>query len=396
MKLKLAHIAMHAVSSRKRSCLIFLGIIVPVIVASACPVQAQTYTEEVLFKFVSDDGAVPLAGLVRDGTGNLFGTTSTSGSHLNGTVFKLDPSGNYTVLHAFTGGSDGGMPESNLFLDAGGNLFGTTTVGGAYNYGTVFEVSADGTESVLHSFGSGSDGRSPYAGVVRDAAGNFYGTTAIGGAHEFGTVYRLSSDGQETVLYSFTGGTDGLQPFSSLVLDKNNNLYGCAQFGGTAGGGTLFKLNQSGKLTVLYSFSDLTGSLPTGILRDKTGNFYGSTRSGGTHHDGTVFKIGSTGVATVLHDFGSGTDGQYPYAALIMDAVGNFYGTTYAGGSGGLGTVFKIGPTGKETILYSFAHGGSNGDAPVASLVLDTAGNLYGTTQYGGLGGILFEVSPQK
>jgi uncharacterized repeat protein (TIGR03803 family) len=397
MKARGVHVSLPAIFSRETwNLVVFVTTVTIMIMTSSHPVQAQTYTEEVLFNFVSSDGTGPLAGLVRNAKGNLYGTTSTNGPQPSGTVFKIDPSGNYTVLHAFTGGKDGGMPEANLYLDTQGNLFGTTTTGGTYSYGTVFEVTADGNETVLHSFGNGIDGKTPLAGLVRDAAGNFYGTTVTGGADGFGTVYRLSSDGQETLLYSFADGNDGAQPSGGLVLDTNNNLYGCAQFGGVAGGGTLFKLSQTGKYAVLHSFSDATGSFPTAAVRDKAGNFYGTTRSGGTHHDGTVFKVGATGIATVLHNFGAGTDGQYPYAGLITDTAGNFYGTTYGGGSSGLGTVYKIGPTGKETILYSFVKGGSKGDAAVGSLVMDSAGNLYGTTQYGGAGGgTLFAVSPQ-
>jgi len=356
--------------------------------------QAQPFTEKLIFNFVSNDGVDPLAGLVRDNSGNLYGTTSYEGPHQNGTVFKLEPSGNFTVLYGFTGGADGGTPRSNLLLDATGNVFGTTTSGGAYNSGTVFEISPDGTETVLHSFGNGNDGKTPFAGLVRDRAGNLYGTTVTGGAHQSGTVFRINAAGLERVLYSFTGGNDGLQPFAGVVLDPSGNIYGCAQYGGASGDGTLFKLDRTGKLTVLYNFAQLTGSYPNGVVRDAAGNFYGTTRSGGTNDDGTVFKVSNTGQATVLHNFGSGTDGQYPYAPLIRDSAGNLYGTTYGGGSG-RGTIFKVDASGSESVIYAFA-GDADGDAPVGSLVRDAAGNLYGTTVYGGLGGTIFEISPQK
>jgi uncharacterized repeat protein (TIGR03803 family) len=376
--------------------LIFTSTFMFIFISSLAAIaQAQAYTEKLLFSFVGDDGDVPLAGLVRDAAGNLYGTTSSGGLHQNGTVFRLDPFGNYTVLYAFTGGADGGIPQSNLLLDSGGNLFGTTTTGGTYNYGTLFELSADGTEKVLHSYGNGSDGREPYSGLIRDQAGNFYGTTVIGGSHQFGTVFRVTPFGEETVLYSFTNGKDGLQPIAGLVLDQSGNLYGCAQYGGAFGGGTLFKLSPSGNLTVLYSFGSKSGLYPTGIIRDPSGNFYGTTRSGGSHSDGTAFRVSASGNAAVLHNFSGGTDGEYPYAPLIRDSVGNLYGTTYGGGSGNWGTVFEINSSGKENVLYAFT-ASPDGTAPVASLIRDSAGNLYGTTKYGGLGGTLFEISPAK
>src|SRR6516225_9960806 len=363
--------------------------------------QGPTYAKKVIYSFAGgSDGADPLAGLVRDAAGNLYGTTYAGGDYGSGTVFRLDTTGKEAVLYSFSGGPDGGYPYAGLILDAAGNLYGTADAGGAHNYGVVFEVPAGGAEGVLYSFtGTGGDGADPLAGLVRDAAGNLYGTTASGGASGLGTVFKVSAGGAETVLHSFTGGSDGEYPYASVIRDAAGNLYGTTYAGGASGLGTVFKIDTQAHETVLYSFrGGADGEYPSaGLVRDAAGNLYGTTNSGGSSGDGIVFKISPAGKETVLHSFKGGKDGEYPYASLIRDAAGNLYGTTYGGGASGWGTVFEIDPTGKETVLYSFA-GAADGASPEGGLVQDTAGHLYGTTKYGGAfgAGTVFELSPAR
>jgi uncharacterized repeat protein (TIGR03803 family) len=238
-----------------------LTISITCLIAAACLAQAQPPTETVIYSFSTFPyGANPYAPLIRNSAGDLFGTTSQGGEADVGIVFDLGPSGKETILHSFQGGSDGANPYSGLLLGSGGNLYGTTYQGGASNAGTVYEVSASGEETVLYSFTGGADGGNPYAGVVADSSGNLYGTAYNGGANGYGTVYKLTPAGQETVLHSFTGGADGGNPYAGLIMDSSGNLYGTAVIGGTVkyptyAGGVVFKLSPSGQETVLYNFS---------------------------------------------------------------------------------------------------------------------------------------------
>jgi uncharacterized repeat protein (TIGR03803 family) len=392
--------------------------------------SAQTLTTLYSFPGAPGDGGELDGGLIADAAGNLYGTTFGGGSGNGyGTIFKLTPAGTESVLHSFTG-VDGAGPGSTLIADAAGNLYGTTTYGGL-NYGTVFKLTlnSDGTysHSVLHNFtGYPSDGAAPH-GLIADAAGNLYGITTAGGGSACGglgcgTVFKLTPnlDGTytETVLHSFIGsgdwygGSDGQYPFGGPTADAAGNLYGTTFYGGGSGCdgygcGTVFKLtpNLDGTYSenVLYSFTGgRDGSGPTaGLLADVAGNLYGTTaEGGGSSRDcltgcGTVFKLtpnlGGTYSESVLHIFVGGSDGQTPYAGLIADAVGNLYGTTYAGGNievgepgcgGWCGTVFMLTPKGTLTVLHRFTF--SDGANPLAGLMADAAGNLYGTTTLGG------------
>jgi uncharacterized repeat protein (TIGR03803 family) len=368
--------------------------------ASAPWAHGQTLT--VLHSFKGGtDGESPNGSVLRDTAGNLYGTTAQGGTFNFGTVFKLDTTSRETVLYSFTGGADGATPLAGLIRDADGNLYGTTEAGGdltcnsGIGCGTVFKLDTTGEETVLHSF-TGKDGTSPIAGVIRDAAGNFYGTTPQGGPFSSGTVFKLDKTGKETVLYTFTGGgggTDGFYPDGALIRDAAGDLYGTTQLGGNYSFGTVFKLDSAGKETVLYRFrGGSSGDQPVGgVIMDKAGNLYGATEGGGYFFDGTVFKLNPVGNKTVLYNFASGTDGSLPVAGVIADTAGNLYGTTQYGGTSNLGTVFKLDKTGKETVLYSFT-GGADGAAPVAGLVRDAAGNLYGTAYFGGDSGSLCSV----
>ena len=258
--------------------------------------------------------------------------------------------GTETVLYSFgSSATDGSAPLSGLIMDGAGNLYGTTSAGGTYDLGTVFKISSNGTETILHAFSGGTtDGQFPLRRLVMDSAGNLYGTTALGGANDLGTVFKISAAGTETVLHSFAGGTtDGARPEAGLIMDSAGNLYGTTLVAGANQAGTVFKIDlTTGTETVLYSFSDNTtdGADPQAALTmDSAGNLYGTTVDGGAHSDGTVFKITGTGTETVLHSFAGGTtDGAKPQAALIMDGAGDLFGTTQSGGTYNGGTVFMI------------------------------------------------------
>jgi uncharacterized repeat protein (TIGR03803 family) len=247
--------------------------------------------ETVLHSFTYSDGAGLWSGLVMDKAGNLYGTAVEGGSYGYGTVFKLDRTGNETVLYNFTGGADGAYPEAALVRDKDGNLYSTTSLGGPYGYGTVFKLDTAGKETVLHSF-TYSDGAVLYAGLIRDKEGNLYGT-ANQGSYGYGTVFKLDRTGNEAVLHNFTNTPDGANPFAGLIRDKEGNRYGTTTGGGSYGYGTVFKLDTTGKETVLYGFSGGTdGNSPfAGLIRDKEGNLYGTTFLGGSYGYGTVFKL---------------------------------------------------------------------------------------------------------
>ena len=245
---------------------------------------------KVLHSFTGIDGAVPSAGLLRDGAGNLYGTTQYGGANY-GTVFKIAPTGAETVLYSFTGGVDGGAPLGSLVL-WNGNLYGTTADGGAFGQGTVFEVTKKGAEKVLYSFSGGADGGGPFAGLVLDSVGSLYGTTLGGGGSGSGTVFEVTQTGAETVLYSFTGGADGGSPVARLVRDAKGNLYGTTTTGGASFNGTVFELSATGMETVLHSFTrGSDGAHPESGLLRAGGSLYGTTFYGGPNDRGTVFKV---------------------------------------------------------------------------------------------------------
>ena len=373
--------------------------LVQIFVATPSAEAQADVTFTLLYSFKGGtDGDAPVAGLLRDAAGNLYGTTFYGGTSSNGTVFKLDATGTETVLYSFTGGADGGNPQGGLIRDAAGNFYGTTYYGGipTCQCGTVFKLDTTGTETVLHSF-TGTDGASPQAGLLRDASGNLYGTTSNGGAVYDGTVFKVDTTGAETVLHSFAGGNDGWGPHAGLLRDAAGNLYGTTPYGGLPGSGTVFKLDSTGAKTVLHNFFDHPdGKSPwAGLVGDAAGELYGTTQYGGTYGKGTVFKLDKAGRGTMLHSF-SGPDGATPSAGLILDRAGNLYGTTYAGGASDEGTVFKLDTAGNLTLLHAFHGGRGDGMNPQAGLVRDAAGNLYGTTPSGGAfnKGTVFKLSP--
>jgi uncharacterized repeat protein (TIGR03803 family) len=302
----------------------------------------------------------------------------------------------FRVLHTFLDGNDGATSNAPVIMDKAGNLYGTALQGGTSNNGVIFEIAANGTESVLYSFAAGNDGSRPEAGLIEDRAGNLYGTTNSGGPADQGIVFRLAPDGTETVLYAFADGSDGGMPQAGLIADHAGNLYGTTtQGGGTgcdgSGCGTVFKLAPDGILTTLHAFTGGNdgGYSQAGLIADKQGNLYGTAAGGGAHGFGTVFRLTADGKFKVLYAFAGGQDGAGPQAGLIADKAGNFYGTTRSGGGSnrcgiyGCGTIFKLAPDGTESVLYAFT-GASDGGEPYGGVVADAAGNLYGTTITGG------------
>ena len=342
-------------------------------------------SETPLYSFTGGaDGGYP-NGVIRDLQGNLYGTTSGGGQNGNGVVFRVDTGGNETTLYTFTGGADGGAPGNysgsgaDLVRDPSGNLYGSTYSGGPAGQGVVFQVDATGHETTLYGFPPASDGKYLYGGVIRDTAGNLYGTTYQGGLNGAGIVFKLDNTGHETILYEFTGGADGSSPGNGLVRDAAGNLYGTT-LGGGLGSGVVFKVDTNNHETVLYSFTGgADGGDPwAGVILDPVGNLYGTTSSGGSANMGVVYKLDTSGKQTVLHNF-TGTDGANPRASLIFDPNGNLYGTAFNGGASGWGDIFKIDSSGNFSVLYSFT-GGNDGVEPYAGVTRDSAGNLYGTT----------------
>jgi uncharacterized repeat protein (TIGR03803 family) len=370
---------------------------------SAVAPSAQGQTLTTLYSFPGGlDGSNPFGGVVRDSAGNLYGTTENGGDFNFGTVYKIDNAGNETVLHSFAGGSDGASPVAGLVRDSAGNLYGATPNGGGpSSSGTVFKVNSSGKETVLHGFAGGARGSLPQRGVIVDSAGNIYGTTEVGGDRSCnnqsgcGVVFELNASGMETVLHTFTPTDIAANPVSSLVRDAAGNLFGTTFHGGV-GVGTVFELDATGKETILYIFSGAAdGGFPLdGLLVDGE-DLAGITSSGGTNQRGVAFKIDKFGNETVLHNFTGGTDGSSPSGVLIRDSAGNLYGTTLYGGAFNKGTAFELDPTGRETILHSFT-GGSDGANPFGGLVRDSQGSLYGTTEHGGVFGFggVFKITP--
>jgi uncharacterized repeat protein (TIGR03803 family) len=403
---------------------------------------AWAQTESVPYSFcaqykngICTDGASPYtAGVVIDQNGNLYGTTYSGGAYNGcglstgcGAVFKLTPEGEETVLYSFCAQAnctDGYSPRAGVVLDRKGNLYGTTYGGGAHDgcgfggCGAVFKLTPEGKETVLYSFCAQgghycTDGVFPN-GLLFDQDGNLYGTTISGGVYGGGVVFKLTPKSTETVLYSFCAAaacTDGRYPYAGLVLDGKGNLYGTTIWGGVyygCGGdfgcGVVFKLTPTGKETVLHSFcaqlNCTDGAFPLAApILDEKDNLYGTNSGFGAGGGlncpgcGVVFKLAPNGKYTVLHSFCATincTDGEYPMAGLVLDQKGNLYGTTFYGGAHGSnvvgGVVFMVTPTGKETVLYSFCAqtNCADGTNPTAGLVLDKKGDLYGTTYEGG------------
>jgi len=409
-----------------------LAVVLSILFSAA---EARSASYKVLYNFNSTN-ANPSSGLTTDSAGNAYGVTSGGGQNNSGTVYELSPTTGYHLLYTFRyKGLGGWNPKGTLTIDSAGNLYGTTVNGGSNKTGcnnsgcgVAFELSPPSnggtwTETVLHSFCSQpncADGAGPQAGVILDSTGNLFGTTFAGGGTDScnggcGTVFELSRTEvgwNETVLLTFSAQSS---PASGLIFDKLGNLYGTTQSGGN-GKGSVFELSPTGGVwteTVLYAFSDFSnsmdGSFPqASLVFDGGGNLYGTTLMGGEFGLGTVFEVSpdpSGWTETVLYSFMGGNDGASPYASLAIDSAGNLYGTTFAGGGikgclgNGCGTVFELTPMlgGQWTQrLFRLPSSGSLGLQPATPLILDGSGNIYGTTSKGGNpngDGVMFRIT---
>ena len=374
--------------------------------------HTPVYREKVLFNFTDPStGLGPRGGVVQDSSGNLYGTTYTGGvysaqcpitNNMCGVVYKLDIHGNETILHQFTGGPDGGGPFGNLVMDNQGNLYGTTSTGGNPSClcGVVYKLTPQGDEMVLYTFTDAQEGFGPMAGVVTDGTGNLYGISVTSGAYQLGNIFKIDSAGNYSVLHSFAA-FDGEMPFlAPVVLDGSGNLYGVAAYGGASGSGVVFKVDTAGQFTMLYNFTlGEDGGFPTGpVALDSSGNIYGATYQGGNPTGqsgaGVAFQLQAGGKYSVLYTFtGSGPSGSYG-GGVVKGRDGNLYGTTAFDSQQHGGNVFKITPAGQVFILYNFADGADGGG--VWASVMENADNIYGTTVSGGMtgGGVVFELSP--
>ena len=404
------------------------------VITFSLAVRAQAQTEVFLHYFTGNhDGYGPNGKLIFDSAGNIYGTAAGGGntacSFGCGVVYRLSPtsSGGWheTVLHEFTGGWTGYNPIAGVVRDAAGNLYGSAYSGGITNSncinqscGLIYELIPTATgyhEKVLHVFTGKADGGNAYGGVILDAAGNLYGTT-VGGPHSgSGTVFELSptSSGywNESILYTFTGGNDGGDPLGGLTFDSAGNLYGTTYVDGAFGYGTVYELTKSGSTwteQVLFNFSggstSTTGFFPIGpIVQDAAGNIYGTTTMSGdaNNSDGLVYELTPSSSGwneTVIYSFSAASEGATPQSGLIIDSAGNLYGTTLSGDKGiGFGNVFELSPSSSGWV-YSVLHkftGAPDGESP-GGLVLDAAGNLYGPAGGGGTyrSGLAYEIIP--
>jgi uncharacterized repeat protein (TIGR03803 family) len=352
---------------------------------------AQTF--QTIVSFDSANGTNPqFMSLVQGTDGNFYGTTPYGGGLGVGEVFEVTSGGDLTELSDFSG-SDDGYPLAGVIQATDGNLYGTTWQGGANNTGTVFELTAGGTLTILYSFCSLSDcadGDEPFAPLIQAKDGNFYGTTLDGGAKGYGTVFEVTLSSTLTTLHSFSY-QDGASPVAGLIQAKNGKFYGTTLYGGAHGAGTVFEINSTGKLKALHSFGGSGDGVNPylGLVQATNGNFYGTTYAGGAHGHGTVFQITAAGKLTILYSFCSQkkcTDGSDPYAGVIQATDGNFYGTTSKGGASNWGTVFAITAAGKLTTLHSFCSkkNCTDGAEPSGGLIQATSGTFYGTTTEGG------------
>ncbi len=374
--------------------LIGLALLLAVTTASA-----QTYT--VLHTYPIGSGAtsgIAFPQVMSQGRdGNLYDTISNAGAKNVGSVFKITTGGTWTSIYDFcplTSCTDGAYPMGGVTLGFDGNLHGTTQGGGSGNAGTVFKISSGGTLATQHSFVNGTDDSVPVFATLQGQDGNTYGVSLGQYNTQYGAFFKISASGVFTVLHDFTY-TDGAYP-TLPTQGTDGNFYGTAVLGGSKALGVVYKMTAAGKITVLHNFTGYPsdGTYPKGMLvQGNDGSFYGTTYQGGSNNNGSVFKITPSGILTMIHSFlfkSPSFDGQLPWAGLTLGTDGNFYGTTAAGGTKNDGTLFKITPSGTETVLYNFCDPSCNGYFPATPLVLDTNGNFYGNTNGNSLGGAVF------
>lgn len=377
----------------------------PLLMCLAAPIGVRAQTLTTLHSFTGTDGAYPSSQLTRARTvqhsnGKFYGTTPYGGASNNGVVFQVTSGGVETTLYNFcslSGCADGGTPEGALVAASDGNLYGTTYFGGASNDGTIFKITTGGVLTTLYSF-SGTNGANPIGALVQGSNGNLYGATAAGGANNDGTVFEITCGGSLTTLHSFSG-ADGASPGGDLVQSKaNGNFYGTTYAGGnSSSAGTLFEITPSGTFTSLYDFCSKTscndGSAPNVPLsQDSFGDFYGTTSANGANAGGTLFVYTWWGGLHTIYHFCSKingsicTDGAQPLGGPVVGNDLNIYGTTTEGGANNYGSVYQFTPWGQLNTLYNFGSKANQADgaSPESALTQGTDGNFYGTTSFGG------------
>jgi len=353
----------------------------------AVPSLTHAQTFSVLYNFGANSGdplGLSSPGLVAQGRdGNLYSTSYGGGAYGYGTVFRVTPAGEMTVLHSFDG-NDGSVPYSGLILGRDGNFYGTTSSGGTFAAGTIFKITAKGKLTVLYSFTGGGDGANPMTPPVQGTDGNYYGTTPnAGGRYGRGTVFKMSAAGVLTTLYQFIR---CCFPMAPLIQSMEGDFYGTQ----VPTDGRLFKITPGGRFSGFHRFTGSDGSNPIApLMQASDGNFYGTTEAGGENGAGVIYRITLVRVLTVLHNFNGNTDGALPYAGLVEATDGNFYGATVTGGGPfAVGTLFSLSPQGEFSVLYDFDV--TTGGQPVVTPLQHTNGLLYGTAQNGLYGGGVF------
>jgi len=375
--------------------------------------SSSSATPNVFYSFQGGtlSAAYPTGKLIQGSDGYLYGISSSGGSNNYGAFFKVSTTGVETIIYSFTSYNYG---NSSITQGADGNFYGTSSYGGtSNNYGIVFKISPTGTFTTLYTFTGGTNGSYPYSGVIQGSDGYLYGTTSSGGTNSYGTVFKISTTGTLTSLYSFTGGTsDGCSPYSGFIQGSDGYLYGTTNGCGTYSRGVIYRISTAGVETVLRSFVSGTDGYPgyygysgnadSSLVMAKDGNLYGVNSNGGLYGSGTVFKLTNSGTFTTLYSFGNSSSGVGAPVALIQGADGYLYGTTTSGSyysnnnsnyyydSGAIGTVFKISTSGIYTSLYSLQYGVS-GSTP-SGIMQASDGYFYGLAQAGVYGnGTIFK-----
>ena len=344
------------------------------------------------------DAANPHGSGVFDSNGNMFGTSEGGGANGVGAIWEISKAGVYSVVYSFVGPNDGEEPYGSVTFDALGNMYGTATYGGSFYWGTVWKMTPTGVLTVLYNFSNGTDGANPYGDVAIDASGNIYGTAANAGSGN-GTVWEITASGSFKVLHTFNGLTDGSSPNNGPTLDASGNLYGTTYVGAAMGSGygygTIWEINSGGQFKVLHAFTGgADGGTPEWcVTLDANGNIFGTAGGGGANNNGTVWEINSSGTFSVVYTFTGGSDGGFPFAGVAFDAAGHMFGTAGRGGDFDKGTVWEMSNTGSFATLHSF--NGTDGFFPEGTLTLDANGDLFGVASYNGIefgNGAIFEM----
>jgi uncharacterized repeat protein (TIGR03803 family) len=353
-------------------------------VLTVLPLTSPGASTSTLHLFSGADGAFPYAGLIQGSNGYLYGTTSGGGRYYSGAIFDMSLAGVLSDLYSFSNSPDGATPYGGLMQGTNGNFYGTTLDGGVNGYGAIYRMTSASVVTLLYSLEDGADGAFPYAGLAQGSDGDFYGTAYEGGLDFIGSIFKMAATGAVTNLYGFTGGDDGGYPYAGVIHGKDGSFYGTTEEYGAIGFGTVFRLATNGTLVTLASFDYSNGGYPQGgVIQGLDAKLYGTTSEGGSNGYGTVFCVHTNGTLTTVFSFDA-TNGSDPVASLVQGTDGNLYGTTSSGGAGGHGTAFRITTNGTLTTLLWFD--GLNGADPEGAMVQASDGTFYGTTAQGGTG----------